>query len=98
MKLLAIDHTQNGAALPAEARRRVPAYWYVSRRRYFEKNHGPLYRAASDAVFLAGYALWRVRRRLLGKPDHDPPGMLADFLRHSVARGSGAARGQEARA
>jgi GT2 family glycosyltransferase len=79
-----IDHTGNGAAKPAVTRRRLPDYWFASRRRYFEKNHGPIYRAASDAVFLAGYALWRVRRRLLRKPDNDPPGMLVDFLKHSV--------------
>jgi GT2 family glycosyltransferase len=79
-----VDHTENGAAQPRGQRRRVPAYWYVSRRRYFEKNHGRLYRAASDAVFLTGYALWRARRLLLNKPDHDPPGMLADFFKHTL--------------
>jgi len=83
-----IDHTENGAARPAPARRPIPGYWYVSRRRYFEKNHGPLYRAASDAVFLAGYGLWRVRRRLFRQPDHDPPGMFWDFLKHSLSRGA----------
>jgi N-acetylglucosaminyl-diphospho-decaprenol L-rhamnosyltransferase len=66
--------------------KRRPAYWFQARRRFFLKNHGPLYAAAADAAFLIGFALWRLRRRIQGKPDTDPPHMLADALRHSVFR------------
>jgi GT2 family glycosyltransferase len=63
---------------------RRPRYWFESRRRYFLKNHGPLYALCADAAWATGFALWRVRRVLQGKPDKDPPHMLWDFLRHTV--------------
>jgi GT2 family glycosyltransferase len=61
--------------------RRVPRYWFESRRRYFTKNHGPAYRLSADVAWAGGFALWRLRRRLQNKPDHDPPGYLGDFVR-----------------
>jgi N-acetylglucosaminyl-diphospho-decaprenol L-rhamnosyltransferase len=65
--------------------RRLPAYWFESRARYFMKNHGRLYGATTDLAWAASYATWRVRRRLQGKKvDEDPPHMLWDFLRHST--------------
>ena len=64
--------------------RRRPNYWYQARRRFFLKNHGPAYTALADAAFLAGFALWRLRRRIQRKPDTDPPHMLADSLSNSV--------------
>jgi N-acetylglucosaminyl-diphospho-decaprenol L-rhamnosyltransferase len=66
--------------------KRRPDYWFQSRRRFFLKNHGAVYTALADAAFLAGFALWRLRRRIQRRPDHDPPHMLADALRHSVFR------------
>lgn len=64
--------------------RRLPQYWFDSRRRYFLKNHGWLYTALVDASWLAGYSLWRARRVLQRKPDADPPELLGDSLRNSV--------------
>jgi N-acetylglucosaminyl-diphospho-decaprenol L-rhamnosyltransferase len=64
--------------------KRRPAYWFQARRRFFLKNHGALYAALVDAAFIAGFALWRLRRWLQRKPDTDPPHMLADAVRHSV--------------
>jgi hypothetical protein len=40
--------------------------------------------ALVDAAFLAGLVVWRVRRRVQGKPDTDPEHVLTDSLRHSV--------------
>jgi GT2 family glycosyltransferase len=64
--------------------KRRPAYWFQARRRFFLKNHGALYTALADAAFLAGFALWRLRRRIQRKPDTDPNNMLIDSLRNSV--------------
>lgn len=64
--------------------KRRPEYWFQARRRFFLKNHGALYAALVDAAFLSGLALWRLRQRVQGKPDTDPPHMLIDSLRHSV--------------
>ncbi len=65
-------------------RKRLPAYLFEARRRFFLKNYGPLFTAAADAAFLTGFLLWRVRRRVQRKPDTDPEHMLGDAFRHSV--------------
>jgi N-acetylglucosaminyl-diphospho-decaprenol L-rhamnosyltransferase len=70
--------------IKAEKPKRRPEYWFQSRRRFFLKNHGALYAAAADAAFIIGFALWRLRRRIQGTRDPDPPHMLLDFLRNSV--------------
>jgi GT2 family glycosyltransferase len=64
--------------------KRRPAYWFQARRRHFLKNHGALYAALVDLAYLSGFALWRLRRRIQGQPDTDPPHMLGDAFRHSV--------------
>jgi len=65
-------------------RRRLPAYWFESRRRYWIKNHGLPYAMAVDIVWALSFATWRLRRWLQRKPDQDPPHMLRDFLHNSV--------------
>lgn len=67
-----------------EKPKRRPGYWFEARRRFFLKNYGAIYTALADAAFIIGYALWRVRRALQGKPDGDPPHMLMDAIRNSV--------------
>jgi GT2 family glycosyltransferase len=64
--------------------KRLPAYWFQARRRFFLKNYGALRTALVDAAFLAGFALWRVRRRLQSKPETDPAHMLIDSFLNSV--------------
>lgn len=66
--------------------RRVPSYWFASRRRYFRNNHGAMYCRLADAAWACSHALWRVRRWLQRKPDTDPPGLLGDFLRFNFGR------------
>lgn len=65
-------------------RKRLPQYWFDSRRRYFVKNHGWLYATLTDAAWLFGFVLWRWRRLIQRKPDEDPPKLLSDFLLNSV--------------
>jgi GT2 family glycosyltransferase len=64
--------------------KRLPQYWFDSRRRYFVKNHGWLYAAIADAVWIFGFVIWRLRRVIQRKPDTDPPKLLSDFLRNSL--------------
>lgn len=66
------------------APKRLPAYWFESRSRYWLKNHGRAYGIAVDLVAVAAFALWRVRRPLQGKADNDPPHYLGDLWRHST--------------
>lgn len=73
-------------------RKRRPAYWFQARRRFFLKNYGAAYTALVDAAYLAGYASWRIRRRLQGTEDPDPDRFLEDSFRHSVFRAGFAVR------
>jgi N-acetylglucosaminyl-diphospho-decaprenol L-rhamnosyltransferase len=66
--------------------RRVPGYWFDSRRRYFLKNHGALGAACADLAWLLGFGLYRLRQRVLPKPANDPPHVLEDFVRNGVWR------------
>jgi N-acetylglucosaminyl-diphospho-decaprenol L-rhamnosyltransferase len=63
--------------------KRLPAYAFEARRRYFLKNHGPVKAAMADFGRILGLMLWRLRN-LLGKPDSTPPHYLRDCIRHSV--------------
>jgi GT2 family glycosyltransferase len=71
--------------LRKKAKRR-PGYWFESRRRYFLKHYHPLRVLAVDVAWMAGHAMWRLRRAIQGKPDLDPPQMFSDYLNHSVLR------------
>lgn len=62
---------------------RRPSYSFEARRRYFLKNHGPLYAVLADAGLILGLSLWRLRV-LLGKADAAPPCLLRDSIKHSV--------------
>jgi N-acetylglucosaminyl-diphospho-decaprenol L-rhamnosyltransferase len=75
------------------AKRRRPGYWFESRRRYFVKNHGAAYAAATDLVWLAAHATWTLRRRATGAPDPDPPRLAHDLIRHSPLLGRHRAAG-----
>jgi len=64
--------------------KRQPAYVFQARRRYFLKNHGPIYAAMADIGLIAGATLWRLRVMLTGKEDPTPPHFTRDSIRHSV--------------
>lgn len=63
--------------------KRLPEYWFDSRRRYFIKNHGWLYAALADAIWVFGFVLSKWRWVIQRKPRKDPPN-LSDFLLNSV--------------
>lgn len=74
----------SGVMAPRTPLKRLPQYWFDSRRRYFLKNHGWWYAAITDTLYFSGFALWRWRRPLQGKVDEDPPNFLSDFWTNSV--------------
>ena len=49
----------------------------------FSTHHGRMATVLADLLWAAGFAQWRVRRALLGKPDPDPQRLLSDFIRHN---------------
>ncbi len=69
-----------------QKRKRLPRYWFESRRRYFEKNYGAGYAGLADLAYGAGFGLWRLRTKIQRKPDHQPPRVLEDLVRVSVDR------------
>jgi len=73
-----------GVTNPKSTARRLPTYWFDSRRRYFVKNHGWLYASVVDLAWLIAHLLWQLRRRIQGKPDRGPVGWLRDQARNSV--------------
>lgn len=79
----------SGVTLRDGRPRRLPAYWFDSRRRYFTLNHGRAYAVLTDLVAIVACASWRLRRRLQRKPDSDPPHFVRDLIRlGAISRGS----------
>jgi N-acetylglucosaminyl-diphospho-decaprenol L-rhamnosyltransferase len=74
----------SGINQPDSRPKRLPKYWFDSRRRYFLKNHGALYAMAVDFVWSVSYAIWFTRSRLVGKVCTDPPFFFRDSLKNSV--------------
>lgn len=64
--------------------RRVPGYWFDSRRRYFMKAGGRGLWLAATAAHLLGGALWRLRCALTGRATGDPPHLLRDMAAHAA--------------
>jgi GT2 family glycosyltransferase len=73
-----------GVSTGIRERRRIPGFWLDSRRRYFLKAGGRKGLWLADAAWAGGFSTWRLRRRVLRRPDEDPPHALRDFLRHTL--------------
>jgi N-acetylglucosaminyl-diphospho-decaprenol L-rhamnosyltransferase len=71
-----------GRAPDDAARKRMPAYWFRSRRRYFLAHLGPSRAFLADLAWALGFLSFRVRQFVQRKPDVDPPMFLRDFVRH----------------
>ena len=65
--------------------KRLPAYWFESRHRYFRKHFGYLGMVAADGAWLCGHAINSVRRLVTGV-SHSAVARseTRDLLRHSV--------------
>jgi hypothetical protein len=64
----------------------MPAYWFDSRSRYFQKNRARVYAFFADLAVIAGHVGYRCHSWLRGKPPADPPRLLRDFLAHALRR------------
>lgn len=65
-------------------RKRLPAYYFQARQRFFLKNRGPLFAAFCDFAQIAGHLLWRLRITLTGEDGAFPLRYLSDAIRNSV--------------
>lgn len=64
--------------------RRLPSYWFDSRRHYFVKNHGRLYGMLADAAWIGAHLFDRAKQAVQRSDSADPPRLLADFVHHSA--------------
>ncbi len=73
--------------------RRLPSYWFDSRRLFFTLTRGATYAAAVDAMAIVAGWLGLAKSALLGRLGSHVPHFLRDLFRHSALSGtSGAAR------
>ena len=63
--------------------RRLPDYWFASRRTWFLRSHGTLYAIAVDMLAAMAHLLGECKRMVLGRPASRPPCYIRDLLRHS---------------
>ena len=64
--------------------RRLPAYWFESRRRYFAATYGVPLAVVIDLVAVAAYSLGVVKNALLARRAQSVPHFVRDLLRHSI--------------
>ena len=74
----------SGVTVRDSAPRRLPAYWFESRRRYFVGNHGRLYAILTDLGVIAACGLARLRRLVQPTAPATPPHFVADLIRHGA--------------
>lgn len=81
-RVMHIAGQSTGVTTPEGDVARHPGYWYESRRRFFAKNYGLPYAAASDLVFATFAGLGWLKSKVQRRPDaalwH-----LYDVMRHS---------------
>lgn len=88
-RVMHISGQSTGVSARERKLKRMPAYWFASRSRYFVKNYGLAYARLTDLAFGVGLTLRTLRQWLSRAPGSDPPGMLVDFWRTSVLFQSG---------
>lgn len=64
--------------------KRLPAYWYEARRRYFALTGGRARAIAAGLAYLAGRLVWQARCLLTGRPDDEPERTTRDFVALSL--------------
>lgn len=68
------------------APRRLPGYWFASRRRYFLLTHRPMYAVLVDVAALLGNGLGAIKRLLQRRPSNAVPHFLRDLLAQLLKR------------
>ncbi|MCI0569246.1 MAG: glycosyltransferase family 2 protein [Myxococcaceae bacterium] len=81
-RVMHIAGQSTGVTARDQGPRRLPRYWWESRRRYFVKNHGYAYAALADLAFMVGRCVGGLKRVLKRHPL--TPHLFRDFLRDSV--------------
>jgi N-acetylglucosaminyl-diphospho-decaprenol L-rhamnosyltransferase len=69
---------------PTSAPKRLPSYWFESRRRYFAMTYGIGHAIRVDMVALLACSIGIVKRAALGRTHTATPHFVRDLIRHSV--------------
>lgn len=64
--------------------KRMPEWWFQSRRHYLKKHHGSLYLLSCDLAFLFGRSTKRLIQFFTLSQTEDPERFLSDFARHAL--------------
>ena len=67
-----------------EGRKRLPAYWFASRRRYFAAAYGTRKAMLIDVVAILSLGVGHLKRLLLGRMSSAVPFLLRDLIRESI--------------
>ena len=73
----------SGVTDEKKPKKRRPAYWFESRRRYFLLHRGRIGTFLADTFWVIGHALYTATAPARRKPANDPDRLLRDFLRHN---------------
>ncbi len=80
-----IGGAATGVVDGASAQRRLPDYWFRSRRRFFARAYGPGRARLSALAWLAGFGIWRLRELAgLGRNSAHAPGEWRDLVRNGL--------------
>ncbi|MFT3927956.1 MAG: glycosyltransferase family 2 protein [Myxococcales bacterium] len=81
-RVMHIRGQSTGVTVLNEKPKRLPSYWFESRRRYYRKNHGLRYAALADLVALGAGCVGHAKRMLKRQPH--TPYWLRDLVAQSV--------------
>jgi N-acetylglucosaminyl-diphospho-decaprenol L-rhamnosyltransferase len=85
-RVMHIGGQSTGVTERNTAPKRLPAYWFDSRRRYFARAFGAGYAMATDLIVLAAYPIGWLKRLALRQRHKSIPHYYRDFIRGSVLR------------
>jgi N-acetylglucosaminyl-diphospho-decaprenol L-rhamnosyltransferase len=88
----------SGVNSPEAGLKRVPPYWFASRRRYFLTHHGRFKTVLADLGWSAAHVLYWIRRKVLRQPYQEPRLYLWDFIRFNFLTEPPARPGSPSRA
>jgi hypothetical protein len=73
----------SGVTDEKKPKKRRPAYWFESRRRYFLLHRGRVGTFLADTLWVTGHALYKATEVARKNKANDPEGLLGDFVRHN---------------
>ena len=76
----------SGVTDEKKPKKRRPAYWFESRRRYFLLHSGRLGTFLADTFWVLGFSVYKMTSALRRRPANDPEGLLGDFIRYNFLR------------